>query len=601
MADKGDKHIWNLKPLFSGDDDPEMDKQRAEVKQRGYEFINKWNDREDYLVDAKVLRRALDEYENWARKYGTSGAEGYYLGLRTAQDQSDVNLKAKSNQLTDFATKIQNDIQFFELRLAKIAEDKQIQFLEVEELKKYRHFLERLFAEAKYLLSEPEEKILNLKSVTAYSNWVKMTSEFLTKEERRVLLENGEYGRQSFSEILNLMSSRQKPVRDGAAKSFNSILKKHLDVAVEEINSILHNKKIDDELRGMDRPDLGRHLSDDIETEVVDKLVEAVSSRFEIARRYYRLKANLMGVEQLTYHERNVPYGKLDKKYSFEDSVSLINQTFGKLDSQFADIFTSFIDQRLVDIYPRKGKAGGAFCAHNLIILPTYILLNHTDQLNDVLTLAHEVGHGINNELMREKQHALYFSTPTSTAEVASTFMEDFVLQELMLEADDELRLAIMMMKLNDDVSTIFRQIAAYKFEQEMHNSFREKGFLSKEDLGVIFQKQMFAYMGEGVERSRGSENWWVYWSHFRRFFYVYSYSSGLLISKALQNSVKKEPEFMIKVKEFLAAGTSDSPKNIFRKMEIDIGDEKFWYLGLDEVGKLLAETEELAGRLGKV
>jgi oligoendopeptidase F len=188
-----------------------------------------------------------------------------------------------------------------------------------------------------------------------------------------------------------------------------------------------------------------------------------------------------------------------------------------------------------------------------------------------------------------------------STAEVASTFMEDFVLQEIIRKADDEMRLAVMMMKLNDEVSTIFRQIACYRFEQELHERFRKTGYLSKEDIGQLFQKHMKSYMGNSVEQSPGSENWWVYWGHIRSFFYVYSYASGLLISKSLQNSVKKDPRFIGKVKEFLSAGLSDSPKNIFRGLGIDITDKKFWVRGLEEVETLLNETAHLATKLGKI
>jgi oligoendopeptidase F len=221
--------------------------------------------------------------------------------------------------------------------------------------------------------------------------------------------------------------------------------------------------------------------------------------------------------------------------------------------------------------------------------------------MHDVLTIAHELGHGINNELIGEKQHALDFGTPTSTAEVASTFMEDFVLEEILHKADDELRLAIMMQKLNDDVSSIFRQVACYRFEQELHAEFRKKGYLSKEQVGQLFQKHMAAYMGDAVEQSAGSENWWVYWSHIRYFFYVYSYAGGLLISKALQNGVKNNPAFIHQVKEFLSAGLSDSPKNIFAKLGIDITDRQFWDRGLDEVENLLRETTALAQSMGKI
>jgi oligoendopeptidase F len=468
-------------------------------------------------------------------------------------------------------------------------------------LSNYRHYLERIFAEAKYLLTEQEETILNLKTPTSHSNWVKMTSGFLAKEERGVISEEGRREIKTFSEILSLMNSRNRRVRDSAAKTFNDILNRHTDVAETEINSVLSNKKVDDELRRVPRPDLTRHISDDIDTEIVDTLLKAVSARFDISCRYYELKAKLLKVKKLKYHERSVEYGNVTRKYNYNESLKLVLKMFGNLDAEFAAIMDAFIKNGQFDVYPRKGKVSGAFCAHHLISQPTYILLNHTNRLNDVLTLAHELGHGINNELIRGKQNAVNFGTPVSTAEVASTFMEDFVLQDILRKADDELRLSLMMMRLNDEVSTIFRQVACYTFEQELHRAFRQKGYLSKEEIGGLFCRHMSAYMGDSVEQSPGSQNWWIHWSHIRSFFYVYSYAGGLLISKSLQKSVKEDPRFIEKVKEFLSAGLSESPRDIFARLGIDITDQKFWEKGLDEVDTLLRETAQLAARLGKI
>ena len=594
------KDTWNLTKLFKSDDDSEMEKKRKVILEKSYAFINKWKDRNDYLEDPKVLKQALDEYEFWLRNYGSSGDEGYYFHLRTAQNQNDPKLKAKENKIEEFSKKIGNDIQFFTLRIARIPQQLQNKFLNYEDLAPYKHFLEKSFEESKYLLSEPEEKILNLKSTPAYRNWVKMTSGFLSKEEREVILEDGKKALQPFEEILKLTESQNKKIRDKAAEALNDILRKHVDSAEQEINSILLNKKIDDELRNVERPDIIRHLEDDIDTEIVDHLLSTVSKHFNIAQRYYALKARLLGVKKLEYHERNVEYGD-GGVYSKEDSVKLVNKVLLDLDREFSDIFLRFVENGQIDFFPKKNKSGGAFCTHNLISQPTYILLNHTNKLRDVTTMAHETGHGINNELMRKKQNALHFGTPLSTAEVASTFMEDFVLKELVKESNDEQKLAIMMMKLNSDVSTVFRQVACYKFEQDLHKDFREKGYLSKEEIGSLFQKNMAAYMGDAVEQSEGSENWCVYWSHIRRFFYVYSYASGLLISKSLQKSVRDNPEFINEVKEFLSTGLSDSPKNIFEKCRIDIADKSFWNTEINEVEELLDETEKLAKKLGKV
>jgi oligoendopeptidase F len=591
---------WNFGKLFRGDNDPAIEKKRKSLEKKSRAFINKWRDRSDYLRDPAIMKQALDEYELWKRQWGSEGDEGYYFWLRTTQDQNDPELKAKFNTIENFSKKIENDIQFFPLRIAKIPTKKQGQFLQYPPLHAYRHYLGRIFAESKYLLSEPEEMVLNLKSTTSHSNWVKMTSGFLAGEERRTVLENGEKGKKSFSEIQSLMNSKKRRVRDSAADAFNDILSKHVDAAEAEINSVLANKKVDDELRHVSRPDLMRHVTDDIDSEVVDSLIKTVSDRFGISCRYYRLKARLMEVKRLKYHERNREYGTINTSYPYPQAVRLVRMVFENLDPSFSVILDRFIENGLFDVYPRKGKVSGAFCAHLLISQPTYILLNHTGRLNDVLTLAHEMGHGINNELIKEKQNALNFGTPLSTAEVASTFMEDFVLREIVKKADEELRLSIMMMRLNDEVSTIFRQVACYRFEQELHREFRQKGYLSKDEIGRLFQKHMASYMGSAVEQSPGSENWWIYWSHIRSFFYVYSYASGLLISKSLQHSVRKDPAFIGKVKDFLSAGLSDSPKNIFSRLGVDISDEQFWNKGLDEVEELLNETMGLAKKLGK-
>ncbi len=595
------KTDWNLTPLFKHDDDPRIQSEKEEIEKKSYEFINAWRDRTDYLRDPSILKQALDQYERWKRAYGSEGNPGYYFWLRTQQDQNNPTLKAKFSKIEEFSRKIENDIRFFHLRIAKISPGLQRKFLDYNGLREYRHFLERTFAESQYILSEPEERIMNLKTSTSYSNWIKMTSGFLAKEERKVRLEEGGSAVRTFAEIVSLMNSKVRNVRDSAAHAFDDIMRKHVEVAEAEINSILLNKKVDDELRKLSRPDLSRHISDDIESEIVDSLITSVSARFDIASRYYRLKSKLMNVRRLKYYERNVEYGKVAVKYPYSSSTKLILKVLENIDGDFAGIFRNFLENGRIDIHPRKGKSGGAFCAHSLISQPTYILLNHTDQMHDVLTLAHELGHGINNELIRKRQNSLNFGTPTSTAEVASTFMEDFVLQDILRHSDDELRLAIMMTKLNDDVSTIFRQVACYNFETDLHREFRQKGYLSKEEIGRLFRGHMSAYMGDFVGQSEGSENWWVYWSHIRHFFYVYSYASGLLISKSLQSSVKNNAGFILKVKDFLSAGLSDSPRNIFKRLGIDIADCEFWRKGIEEVERLLEETTSLARKLRKI
>lgn len=595
------KTNWNLKLLYSSENDPNIKSDRELTERISYKFINKWKNRDDYLKDPKILKIALNEYNNWLSKCGTYDHEGYYYFLKSELNETDPKIKAKLNKIQDLSIKILNDIQFFTLRISKIDKKQQKVFLEDENLSEYKHFLDSLFKNASYLLSESEEKILTLKSSSSYSNWVKMLSSFLSKETAEVIDKNGAKFIKNYSEISSLLSDTNKSIRDSANSAFNKILLRHIDVAENEINSILHDKKINDELRGFTRPDQSRHLNDDIETEIVDSLVSTTSLKFDIPERFYKLKAQLLGQTKLKYHERNVPIGEIETEYSFEDSVKLLKRVFQNLDNEFADIFDKFLKNGQIDVFPKENKSSGAFCAHNGINQPTFILLNHSNKLNDVLTIAHEVGHGINNELIRKKQKAIFFGTPTSTAEVSSTFMEDFVLDEILKQSDDEVRLNIIMTKLNDDVSTIFRQIACYKFELELHSKFREAGYLSKTDIGQIFKSNMKSYMGDFIEQSEGSETFWVAWSHIRNFFYVYSYASGLLISKYLQNSVKANHDYILQVKDFMSAGESESPKTIFNNLGLDISEKSFWNKGLNEIEMLLNEAEKLSQKLGKI
>ncbi len=327
-------------------------------------------------------------------------------------------------------------------------------------------------------------------------------------------------------------------------------------------------------------------------------LVKTVSANFKIAKDFYRLKARLLGKKRLKYHERNVEYGNLNYKLDFNKSFELVKNTFTRLDPELGVILESYFKNGQVDVFPKKAKTMGAFCAMGNKKDKTFILLNHANSIQNVLTMAHEAGHGIQFDLTRNTQNALNFSFPMCTAETSSTFFEDFVLQEIEKNVNKKSRLELLMMKLNDDISTIFRQIAFYNFEKEIHLEFRSKGYLSAKEIGKIFKKHMLSYMGKYVEQPKDSENWWVYVSHFRNPFYVYSYAFGLLVSKSLQAEVKKNPKRISDVKKFLSVGGSISPENALRGLGFNINTSAFWNKGIDEIKKSLAEAKELGNQV---
>lgn len=592
---------WNLALIYDSEDDPRIEKDREKTDRNITQFIEHWKENREYLLNPEVLSKALKEYSDIFLDNGIYDKEAYFLFLKQSLDQDDSDIKAKINKLEEKMLKFENEIQFFTINIAKIEKENQNKFLEYEGLKEYKHFLERLFDNQKYILSEKEERILNFKGKTSYSNWVDMVERFLSRESRMVLNEENKVEKKSLEEILGLLNSRNKKVRDRSAKAVHSIMRKYSDIAEVEMNSILENHRNNDEIRGFKRPDEFRHIEDDIDTKIIDTLREAVTSRFDIPHRYYKLKSQLMGVSKLAYHERNVPLMDIKSSLDYEESVDLVSEVLGDLDSKFLGIFTKLINDGNIDVYPKKGKSSGGFCISGSNTLPTYILLNHNNKFEDLTTIAHETGHAINGEMMKVTENPLNYGTPTCIAETASTFFEDFILEKYLKNANDEERLAIYMQKLNGDVGAIFKQIAAYNFELELHQQFRERGYLSKKEIGQMFRKHMSACHGEYVSEDRGSENWWVNWMHLRLFFYVYSYASGLLISKALQGKYKQDKEYVEKIKKFLSTGTSVSPLELFRSMDIDILNSDFWSVGISEIEVLLNEAESLAKKLGKI
>lgn len=590
------KENWNLEVLKK----PKSFKNLSEeCENAAKKFIKKWSKNAKYLVDAKTLKVALDEYNTFLTDYGYYEAEWLYYYLSQHLDQNDPKIKANYNKVYKKYLELYNSMHFFPLSITKINSKLQKEFLKDKNLSEYKHWLERSFREGAHTLSEKEEKIMNLKGKVSHSNWTKMLSGLMTKEEREVLDEEGKKAIKNFSEIIDLISDKNKKVRDKAASVLNQIFSDHLDVAEHEFNSILEDKQVNDSIRGFSRPDESRFISDDIDSESVDLLVKTVTKRFDIAKEFYKLKAKALGQKKLEYHERNVEVGKITKKFELEEGYKIVGETFENLDEDFAAVFYDLFHNGRVDAFTKKGKTSGAFAMTISSTLPSFTLLNYTKSLNDLLTMAHEFGHIINFELSK-KQIELNFDFPMCTAETASTFCEDFVLDRMLEEVTDEERFAIQMMKLNSDISTVFRQIAFYNFETEIHAEFRKQGYLSKEEIGRIFRKHMESYMGDYVEQNDGSENWWIYVSHFRSFFYVYSYAFGLLVSKSMQAKVKEDRSFMNNVKEFYSAGNSKSPKEILTDVGIDITKSKTWNKGIDEIEALLEDTKKLFNRIGK-
>lgn len=587
---------WNLAQLVS--DENELPRLRAEQKKAVQGFIARWQpNNQDWQVDSGRLRSCLDEAAELHHRYGTYGTEAYYWWLRYSQDQSDPEVKAAKHLSEEWSRELEDQLRPWYLALCQLPQPLQQQHLTDERLEPYHHFLTRAFRAGEHQLSADQELVASALSGPAHSRWSELTESLLVKETAPVEVD-GTTKELTMVELISRCSDADPAVRADAGQALNQLFARYAEVAEPEMNALLAFKQADDRLRHYTSPEEARLLSDDMNTSTVEAMCQAVSSSYPISHRFYQLKARLLKQDQLAYYERNATLPSELPQYDYEAASRLVSEVFHQLDPEFAAIFQQLNEAGCVDISPRPGKDSGAFCAYNLPSDPTYILLNHTGELRDVLVLAHEMGHAINDELMKTARHALDFGTPPSTAEVASTFMEDFVLDRLLAEATPRNRLALLMQQLDEQVATIFRQVAFYRFEQELHRRFREKGHLSHEEIGQMFSQELTAYLGPAVKVDEMAANWWIYVGHFRYFFYVYSYASGQLISKALQSQVRRDPHAILKVKEFLRTGTSSSPAAAFSRLGLDITRPDFWSEGIQELERLVDEAEALAREL---
>lgn len=589
------KNNWNFELLYKSDKDPQIEIDILQNEKDCDEFVAKYKNGE-YLETPLKLLEALNDYEAFLRGSGLITKPSLYYWLLNSKDQTNELYKKELLLVGKKREELSNKIKFFTLSISKLDQVNQKEFLTFDSLKPYFHFLETLFKNGKYSVSEKEENLITLFETPANENWVQLVRELRSKASVSITL-NGQSKKYSYEELGSNENSTDKSFRDESTKALYKIRKKNKSFATAEINSILHTKKVTDDLRGYIRPDQERLLDDDVDTEVIDTLISAVRSRYDIPHRYFKLKARLLGVEKLAYHEKDLLVGDIDKSFTYEEAKQIVLSTYESLDPELASLAKNFFDEDRIDVYPAIGKRGGSFCTDcgDTGILPQYILLNFNNKIDDVVTLAHELGHGVNAELVSKNQMAVYFHDSSATAEVASTFFEDFTLSKIAADFDSSTKLAFIMQKLNQEIDSIFRQIAVYQFELDLHTQFRKKLYLSTKEISALFSKYMTEYAGDAVNNDKGSEIGWVHLLHIRMFFYVYSYASGVLISKSLQEMVKADKTKIEDFKTFLKIGSSKSPKEIFAEMGINIADKQFWLKGLDSVDKLLKEAELLA------
>jgi len=580
------KTSWNLSLLYTNHDDPRIEKDMRAGERAFSAFEKKYKGKTDYLKSEPKLLSALTDFEAMFKNLVFARPIMYFHYV-TDLDSSDTVARSRSTQMSERYAKNDQRIAFFELSLGRIPAPLQEKFLASKRLAHFRYYLKTIFAKASHDLTEAEEKIMRLKGITSYSQWVDGTEKLLGKatvEFRGKVMPVSEAG----NRIGDLPTPERRELHEALMKSLGALA----DVAESELNAILTDKKINDELRGYKEPYDATILGYQNDRKSVLALVSAVTDGFHISHRFNALKAKLLGLDRLTYADRNAGIESDVPEVSFDEAVSILRGVFGSLDSKYLTILDGYLERGQIDVYPKKGKTGGAYCSGSLNV-PTFVLLNYTNTMDQVSTFAHEMGHAIHTELAKS-QGPLYQDYSMSTAEVASTLFESFVFESLFEKMSDKEKISALHNRINDDISTIFRQVACFNFETEMHRVVREKGGISADEIKTLLNTHMSAYLGPTFDLRPEDGNFFVTWSHLRRFFYVYSYAFGQLVSKALYANYRKDKAYIKKIDAFMSAGGSDSPENIFKSVGIDVTKPAFWKAGLASIEADLDRLEKL-------
>lgn len=579
------KTEWDLTQFYKSASDPriEADQQKADAAITA--FARKYQKSKEHLASASALAKALGDYE--ALLLIPASRAPFYANYRTHLNVADTEAVALLAKLQERSTGRMNQILFFPLELGKVSKTQQRAFLKAPELAAYRYWLEQLFENAKYTLTEPEEKILSLKSDVSFGRWIQATENILNKKTVSFK------GKQvPLAEAQGKIAQLPAMERARLHKAMNAAYAEVADVAESEINAIYTDKKIEDELRGETEPYDATIRAYQNDVESVLALVSAVSGKVSIAHRFYKVKRKLLGLKQLTYADRSASVGTVRTKVPFEKAAAIVREEFAALDPRYAEIFDRLLASGNVDVYPKKGKHGGAYCSGS-VGTPTMLLLNHTDDVRSLTTLAHEMGHAIHAERAKT-QRPLYQDHPISTAETASTFFEAVARNRIIRELPEKERIVALHDKIQDEISTVFRQVACFEFEKSLHAAIRTEGYVPKERIAALMNEAMQRYLGPAVTLTPEDGNFFVAWSHIRRFFYVYAYAYGQLVSKALHVELAKDPAFIKKVDGFLTAGESASPEVIFKSCGLDAKKPGLFLEGLAAIEADVAELERL-------
>lgn len=581
---------WNLEPLVDGEGPAGVDRQLAEAAERATAFASTYNGRVAAL-DGPALAAAMEELAGISELIGLAYS---YASLQFSVDTADPAIGALMQRVQEKATSIETTLQFFELEWAALDDAVADQLLTDPGLETSRHHLANARRYRPHLLTEPEERILTEKSVTGSGAWSRLFSELTSAIEVSM---PGETEKVALDVALSKMFDPDREVRASTQQAVTDALEPGLRTRAFIFNTLLADKATDDRLRNFDSWLSARNLSNEASDESVQALIDAVKGAYELPRRWYRLKAKLLGVERLADYDRMAAVATSDEEYGWDDARELVVSSFRDFSPILGDAAQGFFDGDYIDAPVRPGKRGGAFCAYVVPSAHPYVLLNWTHRRRDVLTLAHELGHGLHAALARPRgvfeQH-----TPLTLAETASVFGETLVFGRLLEETTDPAsRLALLAENIEGSIATVFRQVAMNQFEHAVHTARRTEGELSVARIGELWAETQEELLGDAVEVTDNYKSWWSYVPHFIGTpGYVYAYAYGQLLALSVYGRYLEVGEsFVDNYVEMLSAGGSKSPEELAAIAGLDLTDPGFWQSGLALVEQQLTEAEAAA------
>ncbi|MEX0850952.1 MAG: M3 family oligoendopeptidase [Gaiellaceae bacterium] len=582
---------WDLSDLYESGDNARLDADVNEADEAAVTFRDRYYGKVAGL-DAAGLREAIEERE---RIESIVTRAIYFAHLSYATDMADAPRGALLARLTEKAAALDTQLLFFGLEIAALDDAAAEALIADDELEHWRHWLRSLRKFRPYLLSEPEEKIFTEKSVSGVSAWDRLYDELLGAV--RVELDGNDT---SFEEAMSKLYSGDRDLRRRAAEAVTESLEPGLRTRTFIFNTIVLDKSIDDRLRGYQTWISQRNLRNDTTDEAVQALVDAAVSRYDVPQRYYRLKAKLLGLDRLAFYDRFAPIGEDPTKVSWDEAREVVQDAYSDFSTEVGDIVGRFFRESWIDAPVRDNKRTGAFCATTVPGVHPYILMNFTGDRRSILTLAHELGHGLHGALSLPL--GLFNSdTPLTTAETASVFGEALTFKRLLaLEEDPHRRLNLLAGRIEDSIATVFRQIAMNRFEHAVHTDRREQGELSTDRLEELWLETQTDIFRDSVDID-GYGSWWSYIPHFMGTpGYVYAYAYGFLFALAVFRKYEQEGDAMVEpYLELLRSGGSKPPEELARMVGLDLTDSKIWESGIEALAAELDEAEALANEIG--